>query len=380
MNGSAAKIDFFSAIFLCALIVALPFFSGIAGAKEISPEASLPLARSTLDIPTGKGLPVVVRTGLAFVGIDSFDENNGSFVATTDWRMTWEDPRLCYPAAEGLHGYKEYRASAAKAEIARIWTPLIRFPNQIGEPTFSEQRLKIFPNGRVEVITRTTAAYKTLVDVSRFPFDHQALKIELLVKEDVVESVDLDFSHEDVGFSRVAKKAELDGWTLGLIDLRRDLESGSDGDRYAKVTASLKVQRDPVSTVATIFIPLFASLLIPFLATWMNKAEGDGFEVDAFELANVVLGGLFAVIALGFTISSAYPAIVASDNTVTRLIALNYVALAVGLIVTVVFYRYQLFSRWFGPYVQEQAFRFLTWAFPFLFISTGLAFIFVAAA
>jgi len=39
----------------------------------------------------------------------------------------------------------------------------------------------------------------------------------------------------------------------------------------------------------------------------MNRAEGDGFEVEAFELGNVIIGGLFAVIALGFTISSSFP-------------------------------------------------------------------------
>jgi hypothetical protein len=72
------------------------------------------------------------------------------------------------------------------------------------------------------------------------------------------------------------------------------------------------------------------------------------FAVDAFELANIVIDGLFAVIALGFTISSTYPIVVANDSTVTRLIGLNYVALSIGLIIAVVFYRYNLPKRWFG--------------------------------
>jgi hypothetical protein len=158
------------------------------------------------------------------------------------------------------------------------------------------------------------------------------------------------------------------------------LVSGWNGDRYAKITASLNVQRVASSTVATIFIPLFASLLIPFLATWMNKVQDGGFAVDAFELANIVIGGLFAVIALGFTISSTYPIVVANDSTVTRLIGLNYVALSVGLVIAVVFYRYSLPKLLFGACVQEQMFKFLTWAFPLTFLSIGLAFVLVAAA
>ena len=143
---------------------------------------------------------------------------------------------------------------------------------------------------------------------------------------------------------------------------------------------TLDVKRDAVGTIATIFIPLFASLLIPFLATWMNRAEGDGFEVEGFELANVIIGGLFAVIALGFTINSAFPLLAQSDNTVSRLLGLNYTALAVGLIITVAFYRYKLPARFFGAYVQEQMFVFLTWAFPVLFIAVGLGFVAIAAA
>lgn len=338
-----------------------------------------PAATGLSSIPTGKGLPVTVRTALFFNHIESFDENKSTFEATTDLRMSWTDLRLKYPAEEGLNGYKEYRISAAEVELAKIWSPRIRYINRVGEPSLTERRLRIFPDGRVETITRTTAVYKTPVNVSRFPFDHQSLDIEIAVHEDTVETVDLNFTHEDVNFSRVAKSVEIDGWNAHLVNLRRDLIKGWNGDRYAKLIVSLDVERMAGSTVPTIFVPLFASLLIPFLAVWMNKAEDGGFAVDAFELANVVIGGIFAVIALSFTISSAFPVIAASDNTVTRLIGLNYVALAVGLLITVSLYRYRLPARWFGPYVQEQVFHFLTWAFPVSFIATGLAFVMASA-
>jgi hypothetical protein len=345
--------------------------------------AVAPLAVETqplTTIPLGKGLPVVVRTGLFFNHIEAFDDNKSTFEATTDLRMSWHDPRLRYPVEQGLNGYKEYRVSAAEEQLAKIWTPPVRYANRIGDPTFTERRLRIYPDGRVETIARTTAVYKTPVDVTRFPFDHQSLEIELLVREDTVESVDFDYTSDDVEFSKVAKRVELGGWTTGLVHLKRELIAGWNGDRYAKVRVTLDVRRDAVGTIATIFIPLFASLLIPFLATWMNRAEGDGFEVEGFELANVIIGGLFAVIALGFTINSAFPLLAQSDNTVSRLLGLNYTALAVGLIITVAFYRYKLPARFFGAYVQEQMFVFLTWAFPVVFIAVGLGFVAIAAA
>lgn len=370
--GAARTMAAILALMLAALLSISP---AVASTTE-KPADAAPL----VSVPTGKGLPVVVRAALFFNQIQAFNDNQNTFEATTDLRLSWFDLRLRYPAEEGLNGYKEYRVSAAEAELAKMWTPRIRLVNRVGEPTFSERRLRIFPDGRVETIARTTATYKVPVDLSRFPFDHQSLLIELVVQEDTIETVDLDFSSEDVAFSRVASSVEMDGWTPGLVNLKRELVAGWNGDRYAMVLAALDVRRVASSTIATIFIPLFASLLIPFLATWMNRAVDDGFEVEAFELANVIIGGLFAVIALGFTISSAYPNLVSSDNTVSRLLGLNYVALAVGLVITVVFYRYRMPARWFGAYVQEQMFAFLSWAFPLMFIAIGLALVAVSAA
>lgn len=364
------------AAILALMLAALLSISPAAASTAEKPADAAPL----VSVPTGKGLPVVVRAALFFNQIQAFNDNQNTFEATTDLRLSWFDLRLRYPAEEGLNGYKEYRVSAAEAELAKMWTPRIRLVNRVGEPTFSERRLRIFPDGRVETIARTTATYKVPVDLSRFPFDHQSLLIELVVQEDTIETVDLDFSSEDVAFSRVARSVEMDGWMPGLVNLKRELVAGWNGDRYARVLAALDVRRVASSTIATIFIPLFASLLIPFLATWMNRAVDDGFEVEAFELANVIIGGLFAVIALGFTISSAYPNLVSSDNTVSRLLGLNYVALAVGLLITVVFYRYRMPARWFGAYVQEQMFTFLSWAFPLMFIAIGLALVAVSAA
>lgn len=370
MTANSTRAYLITMTIFALLIIMSLFTANVVVAEET---AAVP-------IPTGKGLPVIVRTALLYNNIASFNDNEGTFEATTDLRLTWHDPRLHYPASEGLHGYKEFRASAAETEIAKIWTPKIQFVNRDGEPSFFERRLRLYPDGKVEIIARTTASYKTTVDVTHFPFDHQSLKIDIAVREDTLETVALDFLREDMEFSRVAKNTDVSGWTLGLVNLHREIVRGWNGDRYAKLVVDLDLERQAGSTVATIFIPLFASLLIPFLATWMNKIENGDFTIEAFELANFIIGGLFAVIALSFTINSGYPIIAATDNTVTRLVGLNYVALTFGLIVIIVFYRYNFLKQWFGATVQEQAFIFITWAFPVLFITTGLAFLLAAAA
>jgi hypothetical protein len=359
--------------FLAAALVAAATILAVPGVRAAEGD-------DLTALPMAKGLPVTVRTAMQFVEIEAFKPEAGTFDATIDLRLTWEDPRLRYPKSEGLHGYKEFVGDKAAAEIARIWTPSVRSLNRVGEAAFNSQRLRIFPEGRIEQMVRTTATYATAIDVSSFPFDRQSLAVKIALKDDTADAVDLDYRIDDVDFSHAARTIDIEGWELGLVKLDRSLIRGWDGARYAQVTAALEVRRVAAGTVATIFIPLFASLLIPFLATWMNRVEGGEFAVDAFELANVIIGGLFAVIALSFTISSSFPLLGEGDNTVTRLIGLNYVALSVGLLITVFLYRYNLPRRWFGAYVQEQLFLFLMWAFPFLFIVTGLAFVAAAAA
>jgi hypothetical protein len=294
-------------------------------------------------------------------------------------RYTWYDLRLGYNKKDAYRGYKEWRGKEAEEELAKIWSPNVEIVNRTEQSGYVGHRLRIYPDGRVETITRATAKYKAHVDAERFPFDRQYLKLDMLVREDTTDEVTLGFTNDDVQWSRVAKTAELDSWHPGLVELDADTLHGWNGDRYARLTASLTADRKATTGLAPIFIPLVASLLIPLLAIWMNKATEDGFEVEAFELANMGIGGLFSVIALSFAIYTSYGVIAGGDNTVTRLFGLNYATLAMSLGIVVMFFRYNLIQRWFGRYVHEQTFKWLAWAMPVLTLGTSLAFLLVAA-
>lgn len=103
-------------------------------------------------------------------------------------------------------------------------------------------------------------------------------------------------------------------------------------------------------------------------------------QIETFELSNILIGGLFAVIALNFTISVDHPMLVNGDNAVTRLLALNYLCLAVNLVINVAVFRFDLIGRFFGKHVLTQVFRYLTWALPLCVLSTAAAIILVARA
>ena len=329
-------------------------------------------------LPRGKGLPLVVKAAVGFVDLTGLDENNSVYKGTVDIRLRWEDPRLRRTPEETQQPPQTFRGAAAEAELAKNWSPPFDIVNLRGAPTATETGLRIFPDGQIELMRRVTGDFLTPQDVERFPFDLQKLQVKIAIRNYNTDAVSFAFVQDDLDFSRPAATASLDGWELKFVNLKTEEQPGWYGESHAMLVAALDVERKPGPAIAAIYIPLFASLLIPMLAIWLHKIEDGVFEIDTFELVNVIIGGLFAVIALNFTVNSSFQALAASDNSVNRLFALNYIALGTSLLINIALCRFSLVARAFGVYVQEQLFLVLLWAFPLLILTMALSFILVA--
>jgi len=334
-------------------VLALAWWGQVASAEETT-------------LPLGNGLPVVVRTGVHFLDIATINDAASSFDATVDLRFTWDDARLKFPAAEEPRGFREYRREEADARLAEIWHPDVSVANLVGDASFETRGLRVYPTGRVELMQRTKGQFATPFDVERFPFDRQRLAVEVVSRREPATDLVFDYRQSDLEFSRVYKTLQVAGWSVGAVELRRLNEEGWHGEHMARLFASLQVARVPSTTIGPIFIPLLASLLIPLLALWLNEVEDDGgFKVDAFELTNVLIGGLFALIALNFTVNSAFP-MLAAGNPISMLFALNYVLLGFNLALNILLMRFGLAKRWFGGHVQREVYAYTVWATPAL--------------
>jgi hypothetical protein len=331
-------------------------------------------------LPTAKGLPVVVNIAVAYVDLAGFDENEGTFEATVDVRLRWEDPRLKLPPEDAASPPKVFRGADADVRLAEIWSPPVELMNQKDDATYLSRGLRIFPSGEVELITRTTATFTTPFVVERFPFDRQRLQVDAGIRTLTSDALVLVFRQDDIDFSRAAEAAGVAGWSTGRVELNAEPLAGWYSAGHARVVSSLEIRRDPSNVIAAIFIPLFASLLIPFLAIWLNRMEDGVYQVDSFELVNLIIGGLFAVIALNFTVNSEYQVLGTGDNPVNRLFALNYLTLGVSLLVNILLYRFRVAETLIGRYAQEQLYFYLMWAIPVLALTMATAIILVAMA
>jgi hypothetical protein len=262
-----------------------------------------------------------------------------------------------------------------------MWSPRFDLANLQGDPAFRERSLSVDAAGTVELVERTQGTFAAPLDEQTFPFDRQELPIDVIIRGDDLDHVSLEFHGDDVEFSRAAVGVAMRGWDVGVVDLQSAPTRGLRGKSQAGVVGALTVHRQWLSVIPPVFIPLFSSMLIPLIAIWLQKVNDEGeFEVDAFELANILIGGLFAVIALNFTVNAEYATLASGDNTVNRLFGLNYASLAFAMMVVIGMFQYGIVGRLFGKYVQEQLYFALSWAMPVLSIGSAIAFLLVAMA
>ena len=364
-------------VFFALALVAVGL-SGIALAgQEAPPAATEPMPPA---MPMEKGTPLIVKVAVNYVDVESFDENAGTFKGTVDVRLRWEVPSLKQADDALTDPPKVYRGDDAKAQLANMWVPNIEIVNEKGDPTYQNLGLRIFPNGNVEMIKRISGEFATPFEVTRFPFDRQVLQIEPAIRNQTTDAVVLQFDQDDLDFSYANPDASLNGWTMKTVSLKAEPLKGWYGAMHTRVVAALTVQRLPASVLASIFIPLFASLLIPLLAIWLNHMEDGVFAIETFELVNLIIGGLFAVIALNFTVNQSYSVLSLGDNPVNRLFALNYTALFLALLINVLFYRFKVIEGLFGRWVQEQVYLYLLWAIPVMVFVMASSVVLVAMA
>jgi hypothetical protein len=227
----------------------------------------------------------------------------------------------------------------------------------------------------VELTRRITAEFSTPHEAERFPFDHQKLQIELAIRSRTSDVVTLVFDQHDLDATRPAAAAHLDGWTLMPATLRSEPLAGWYGATHAHVVASIEIARHPAVTATAIGIPLFATLLIPCLTIWLNRLRDGQLQLEAHSLINLLIGGLFAVIALNLSVNTRYTALSAGDNLVTRLLALSYVTLGSAFLINILLIRFRVVEQLFGRWTQEQCYLVLRWAFPVLVLTLAVAMI-----
>lgn len=326
--------------------------------------------------PTRDNLPIRVTVGLYVVKIEEIREAQGSFSATCDMRLAWQDSRLAFDAKQAGVGRREFGGRRALAQLSQMWDPGIKLSNLRGAAIADQvvdQTLWIDAQGRVEWIRRLRGEFDAHFDSANFPVDDQWLSFNFLAADYNRHSVLLGTDQASQQFSQGVTPT-LPGWRLGRTVFSSDFVSHWNGSTHSTVLGQLPASRQAAPYIAPIFTPLMATLLVPMLAIWLNRWKDNGFQVEPFELMNITVGGLFATIALTLAIYSSYPFLSSGNNVVGRLFTLNFVMLALATIVILGLFKTQISERPFlSPYVAREIYRAISWLMPVVTLVAVLA-------
>jgi hypothetical protein len=271
--------------------------------------------------------PVSVAMTAHLLSLTGFDERTKTFDADTYVALEWNDSRLANPARSAVAAF--YADDAAELKLREIWWPHLEFVNT-GMPSVTNRALTVFPNGRVQYVMGITSAYRSDLDLRRFPFDRQVLQIRMKsfqFQDNVVVLRDAGNNRETVDRNTLEdlQVSEIRSYVHTVPGL--GLTTDGKNTRYSEYVLEFKTVRASGYYVIAVIVPMLFVTLVSFLIYFIEPNF-------VFGRTNILLGCLVAFVATQFAVKSNLPH-VPYATVIDRLTLANYGWLSVGLVETV---------------------------------------------
>ena len=116
------------------------------------------------------------------------------------------------------------------------------------------------------------------------------------------------------------------------------------------------------------------------MAIWLNRSEDGQFQIETFEFVNLIVGGLFAVIALNFTINSTYQVLERPATTRSAGCSLSTTPRSAQPLINCCDRSASGWSSAGSDATSRSSYLFLLWAIPVLVLTMASAVVLVALA
>jgi len=243
-------------------------------------------------------LPTTVDVGLYLVDITRLDEHENTFEVELDVVTRWHDPRRAFDAlAEGTDSMA-FRQERANEVLASGWYPELFIVNTVGQMNVGIMRTTVLADGTVMNRARVEAVMRAPLNFREFPFDTQALPIEVESFAYPSQELQLELEREFTGFH---PSFEMPEWTLiGSNESIKDTLRPQEALEYSRLNITLEVERRSGYYLWKILLPMFVITMISWVVFWMSE--------DALgRRAGVSATGMLTVIAYMFVISDSLP-------------------------------------------------------------------------
>lgn len=252
------------------------------------------LARATVPMPPGEK-PVKVTVSFYLVNLTGVDEKKETFEADMYLDFQWKDGRLKHKGPESLF----YTEDAARDKLKEIWSPELEFVNT-SKPEVTNENLEIMPDGTVALSMGLTSAFRTDLDLRRFPLDRQRLVVQAASFAYDAEDLVFAVNPARIGFEPESTFEGLRVTKISAQEARKTLASW--GDIYSEFHAIIDVERNTGFYYWTVFGPVVLIFLIS-CAVYLVPPDQVGDRIS------ICLTALLACIATQFALSFSLPQI-----------------------------------------------------------------------
>lgn len=210
---------------------------------------------ASVERPGAAGGPTEIMASVIMLDLDTVNDANQSYEANVYVELMWTDPRLRdEPVAE-----------------SNVWRPRVAIGNRQQAWAILPESLEIGGNGSLRLSQNVWGSFSQPLDLRRFPFDTQVLKVTLLA--DAASNEIVFVQHPDRP-SGISKALSVPDWEILDVSSEGRLFEVSEGiDPIPSFVMTISAERRFEYYVFTMIVPLVVIVGMAFASFWIDPAN-----------------------------------------------------------------------------------------------------------
>jgi Neurotransmitter-gated ion-channel ligand binding domain/Neurotransmitter-gated ion-channel transmembrane region len=245
-------------------------------------------------IPPNNNKPVPVSVGVYIINFAGITEPQETYQIVGYLAANWTDTRLKFDPKKV--GSDEIIFN----DKDQIWHPDIEFFNQVGNRNSARVQIIVTPEGKVNYIESFDATISSDLQLQKFPFDQQRLRLIVDSFQYHDKQVIFKANQDKIGVNR-EPFVSLSEWNIKGVKHEENAQFfPQDNNTYSRLNIYFEIERNSGFYILKVFIPLAIIFGISCAGFWITLESLD--ILTAIGVTNLLTG-----IAFSLTISGSLP-------------------------------------------------------------------------
>lgn len=217
-------------------------------------------------LPAAAAAPVTVEVDLHLISVGNYDTTKGTYTMDLYLHLRWDGAAA--PANFTPDRFEFMNGRAASRELLSDETA---------------------PDGTRDLWYRIQANLYSSPAFADYPFDTQ--RLDIVLEDTVLQESDLVYAART---TTLDDEARLAGWRTSTLDAASTTKEYPFGEAYSRLTYTLELRREPVSSGLRTFLPPLAFMLVASFSFFFDRSQASN---------RLALGTGMLITAVGFHIS-----------------------------------------------------------------------------